>query len=84
MKYIKEHEADAKKLLGENYSFATFYNRISSKKDKIISIKVFKTLFENSEKFDLNKETVEKNENNLRAYNRVYRIMAYKFLRTEF
>lgn len=85
MKYIKEHEAEARKLLGNKHDFETFFKRISAKKDKIISIKVFKTLFDdNSKSIDLNKETIDKNIDNLRAYNKVYRILAYKFLRSEF
>lgn len=59
------------KLLGE-YSIKRFIKRIEMKKDKIISIKEFKSLFV---------DILEDNE--IKVFNRIFRILAYKFLREE-
>ena len=56
----------------DNFSFSKFVKRIEDKKDKISSIKEFKSLFAD----------VEDNEE-IKTFNRTFRIMAFKFLRED-
>ncbi|KRX04835.1 hypothetical protein PPERSA_06469 [Pseudocohnilembus persalinus] len=84
MKYIKEQQEVAQKLLGPNQSFQQFYQRILSKKDKIISIKEFKTLFNDQVSQKEKNNFPHLSEETILLFNKVYRSLAYKFLRSEF
>lgn len=59
--------------MDKRFSFKQFIKKIEQKKDKVISIKVFKSLFFN-----------EEDEEETKEFCRVFRILAYKFLREDF
>lgn len=60
-------------LLEGQESYEQFIQRLEHLKNQVISIKVFKSLFTD----DVENEQIKK-------FNRVFRIMAFKFLREEF
>lgn len=59
--------------MDKQYSYKAFIKKIELKKDKVISIKVFKSLF-----------FTESDDPEQREFCRVFRIMAFKFLREDF
>lgn len=61
------------KLLNSKYTYKSLIKKIEQKKDKVISIRVFKSLFFTDDPTDEAQE-----------YCRVFRIVAYKFLREDF
>lgn len=61
------------RLMDKRFSYKQFIRRIEIRKDKVISIRVFKSLFYS-----------ENGDEETKEYCRVFRILAYKFLREDF